>query len=223
MIGPVFHSTARKVSETAWKLDIPVFYVHSIGFYSHFSIQLPRLFPIVDTHPDPTSTQDLRLLRPWPELLEHMKTATNGLDEMSDHDHGHVPYVLLLLHYLEKWKEAHEGRVPETYKEKTEFRDTVRAGARTNNSEGGEENFDEAVAAVLKSLNAPSIPSGFADTVVIAESRAPSKEVRPLSFSKSPRLTLLGSLLISGSYRTVCIASFASTTTSFLSLVPFLI
>ena len=177
LIGPARHSTARKISGTAWTLDIPVFYVHSIGFYSHFSIQLPRLFPILDTHPDPTSAQDLRLLRPWPELMEHMKTATNSLDEMSDHDHGHVPYVLLLLHYLEEWKEAHEGRMPETYKEKTEFRDMVRAGARTSNSEGGEENFDEAVAAVLKSLNAPSIPSGFADTVVIAESRAPSKEV----------------------------------------------
>jgi amyloid beta precursor protein binding protein 1 len=45
--------------------------------------------------------------------------------------------------------------VPETYKEKTEFRSIVSQAARTDTPEGSEENFDEAVAAVLKSLNPP--------------------------------------------------------------------
>ena len=90
-----------------------------------------------------------------------MKAMTAGMDSMVDHDHGHIPYLLLLLHYLEQWKQEHGGKYPENYKEKSAFRDIVKAGARTNNPEGGEENFDEAVGAVLKSLNTPTIPSGL--------------------------------------------------------------
>jgi amyloid beta precursor protein binding protein 1 len=70
-------------------------------------------------------------------------------------DHGHVPYIALLLHFLEEWKAEHGGQPPQNYKEKTEFRNGVSKAARTNNPEGGEENFDEAVAAVLKSLHPP--------------------------------------------------------------------
>ena len=83
--------------------------------------------------------------------------------DLDDADHGHVPYILLLLHYLEEWKAFHEGRPPDTFKEKTQFRNLVRAGARTDNPEGGEENFDEAVAAVLKTINPPAIGNGCRD------------------------------------------------------------
>lgn len=124
-------------------------------------MQLPAQFPIVDTHPDPTSTQDLRLLNPWPELLTLTREKTADLDLQSDHDHGHVPYLLLLLHYLNIWKASRKGEAPANYSEKKEFKAVVEAAARRNNSEGGEENFDEAAAAVLKSLNPPSISSGL--------------------------------------------------------------
>lgn len=141
--------------------SIPLFYVHSLGFYSHFSVQLPTLFPIVDTHPDPASTQDLRLLNPWPELVAFQREKVGSLESLDDHSHGHVPYVLLLLHFLEAWKSTHDGNPPSNYAEKKEFKDFVSSGARTSNPEGGEENFDEAAGAVLKSLNPPSISSGL--------------------------------------------------------------
>ena len=149
------------LSTYTYKNNIPLFYIHSVGFYSQFLIQLPQDFPLVDTHPDPLSTQDLRLLNPWPELKEFVRTRTSNLEALSAHDHGHVPYLLLLLHYLEEWKASHDGKPPDSYKEKSVFRDVLRAGARSDNPEGGEENFDEAVAAVLKSLNPPSISSGL--------------------------------------------------------------
>lgn len=91
-------------------------------------------------------------MNPWPEL-KAAASRISDLDNLDDHQHGHIPYILLLLHYLVKWKDAHNGSLPSNYKEKSEFRDMVRVNARTNNAEGGEENFDEAVAAVLKSLN----------------------------------------------------------------------
>lgn len=123
-------------------------------------MQLPSEFPIVETHPDPESTQDLRLLNPWPEL-HAAAAAITDLDALDDHDHGHVPYILILLHYLDRWKAEHGGKAPENYKEKTAFRDSVRAGARTNTPEGGEENFDEAAGAVLKSINPWSLRSNI--------------------------------------------------------------
>jgi len=135
--------------------------IHSAGFYSYFQINLPGAFPIVDTHPDETATTDLRLLAPWPELVGFAKDLTRDIDNLSDFEHGHLPYVVILLHYLEKWKADHGGSCPSTYKEKTEFRSIVQKAARTDNAEGGEENFDEAAAAVLKTLVVPSLPSGL--------------------------------------------------------------
>ncbi|KAK4193823.1 hypothetical protein QBC35DRAFT_7253 [Podospora australis] len=139
----------------------PLVAIHSAGFYSYFQINLPGAFPIVDTHPDETATTDLRLLTPWPELSAFAKELANDIDNLSDFEHGHLPYVVILLHYLEKWKADHNGSYPSSYKEKTEFRRLVQGAARTNNAEGGEENFDEAAAAVLKTLTIPSLPSGL--------------------------------------------------------------
>lgn len=134
-------------------MNIPLVYLHSVGFYAHFSVQLPSAFPIVDTHPDATALDDLRVLKPWPELEEFAQGKTSGVETMSAHDKGHIPYVCLLLHYVNKWKAENDGRLPEAYKDKTAVRNMIRADG------GDEENFEEAYAAVLKSLNPPQAPS----------------------------------------------------------------
>lgn len=136
---------------------IPAMFIHSAGFYSYFRIHLPGSFPIVDTHPDSTATTDLRLLTPWPELSAFAREMTAKIDELDAHTHGHIPYVVLLLHYLVEWKKNHASKPPQTYVEKIAFRKMVAEGARTNNPEGGEENYDEAVAAVLKTITMPSL------------------------------------------------------------------
>ncbi|PWY91715.1 hypothetical protein BO94DRAFT_544439 [Aspergillus sclerotioniger CBS 115572] len=173
--GPVKRSSLEVLRKAAKDLDIPVLYTRSVGFYSIFSLQLPAAFPIVETHPDPESTQDLRLLNPWPELAAAGAGISN-LDSLDDHQHGHVPYVLLLLHHLELWKKAHDGQVPSNYKEKSEFREMVRSSARTSNPEGGEENYDEAVAAVLKSLNPFTLRSSIREIFEMEECRRPSPD-----------------------------------------------
>lgn len=159
LCAPISPLDRRVICECAQQYSISVFHIQSAGFYSAISVQLPSAFPVVDTHPDPDTIQDLRLLSPWPELVAEV-TALGDLDSMEDHDHGHVPYILILLYYLEKWKQSHEGKLPNTFKEKTAFRNLIRAGARTENAEGGEENFDEAAAAVLKTIAPFAIKSG---------------------------------------------------------------
>lgn len=118
-------------------------------------------FPIVDTHPDPTATTDLRLLKPWPALEAFAKEKTSDLKSLSEHDLGHVPYLLLLLHFIQEWKNTHEGVAPTSYKDKTEFRELVRKAAPNPD----EENFAEAAAAVLKSLNPPKPSSSVLETL----------------------------------------------------------
>ncbi|TID25865.1 putative ubiquitin-like activating enzyme protein [Venturia nashicola] len=157
--APVDPNVLATLSSYAAKTSIPLFYMHCVGFYAHFSVALPSAWPIVDTHPDPVSTTDLRLVKPWPELLEFMQSRTGNLEAMENDDHGHVPYLLLLSYYLEEWRKTHEGKVPSAYKEKQEFRDLVRKGMRTDTPEGSEENYEEAISAVLKSLNEPTASS----------------------------------------------------------------
>ena len=174
---PISLDVQRVVSEFSTSSATPVFYLHCLGFYSHFTAQLPKAFPIVDTHPDPTSTTDLRLLEPWPEISHFAQEKMKSLDSMDDEEHGHIPYVIILLHYLEEWKASHKGQPPATYKEKSEFREMVRGAARTKNAEGGEENFEEAVAAVLKTVNFHTAGSAVKDVFNADECQRISEDV----------------------------------------------
>ena len=158
LCAPVKFSILERLCKYASVSSIPLIYVQSVGLYSSFSIQLPSEFPIVDTHPDPDTTTDLRLLAPWSELSAEVD-ALDDIATLSDHDHGHIPYLLILLHHLKQWHTEH-GSYPSNFKEKTAFRDLVRSSARTKNPEGGEENFDEACAAVLKTIAPPPVGSG---------------------------------------------------------------
>ena len=139
----------------------------------------------MDTHPDPVSTTDLRLVKPWPALLEFATEKTKDLESMNENDHGHVPYMLLLLHYLEEWKKSHNGKVPSIYREKNQFREMVRHGMRSNNAEGGEENYEEAIAAVLKSLNEPTPSSAVRDVFNAVECATVTKNVSLLNLVMS--------------------------------------
>lgn len=169
--SPIDPEILSRIVQHSHALGVPLFLLHSVGFYIHFSLQLPAAFPIVDTHPDPESTTDLRLLKPWPELQQLAQEKTKELDSMDEEDHGHIPYILLLLHYLERWKDAHDGKPPQNYTEKNEFKALVTGATRTNNAEGGEENFEQAVGAVLKNFNAPEPSSAVKEVFKADESQ----------------------------------------------------
>lgn len=152
-IDPQRLTLLQKYSE---QYKVPLISIHSAGFYSYFRIHLPGSFPIVDTHPDSTATTDLRLLSPWPELSTFATELTKDIETLNAHEHGHIPYVVLLLYYLKKWESEH-GQPPTSYKDKKAFREFVSGSARTDNAEGGEENYDEAAAAVLKTVTVPEL------------------------------------------------------------------
>lgn len=155
--APISKQNLDIVEEYGLQYKVPLFSIQSAGFYSYFQIKLPGAFPIVDTHPDTTAIPDLRLLAPWPELSKFASDMTANIDQLNDHDHGHIPYLVLMLHYLEEWKKTSESNGPPLkFAEKKAFIKFLAAGAR--NSQDAE-NFDEATAAVLKLLQEPTISS----------------------------------------------------------------
>ncbi|KKA28315.1 hypothetical protein TD95_003020 [Thielaviopsis punctulata] len=159
-INPEFQDMIEAYGD---KNQIPVFSAHSVGFYAYFNVKFPYTFPIVETHPSTEATSDLRLLAPWKELTEFVDKITENFQEQEHHTHGHVPFVAILLYYLNVWKKDHDGLPPSTYPQKNEFRNMITQAMRTDNPEGGEENFEEAIAAVMRSLTAPSLPSDLKD------------------------------------------------------------
>lgn len=159
--NPIRQQDLATIETYASLRQTPVVCIHSAGFYSYFRFILHGTFPIVDTHPEVERTTDLRLLRPWPELVAFAKGMVEGIDTLDDHEHGHLPYIVILLHFLEKWRLSHDGKDPTAYKEKKEFEKLVLGGSRTKNSEGGEENFQEAVLAINKNIKAPGLEPGL--------------------------------------------------------------
>ena len=89
VVAPIRPELLTRLSAHAETKLVPLFYIHSVGFFSHFSVGLPPSFPIVDTHPSPETTADLRLLRPWPELSRFAADKTKALNDMAADDHGH--------------------------------------------------------------------------------------------------------------------------------------
>ena len=157
---PLAPEHADAIEAYAREHATPLVAVHSSGFYSYFKINLPGVFPITDTHPDDNATADLRLLSPWHELSLFAQSMTKDINGLDDHEHGHLPLVVILLHFLASWKRHHDS-YPTTYAEKLEFRSLVTDAMRKDNAEGGEENFEEAISAVMKHVTSPSLPGSL--------------------------------------------------------------
>ncbi|CAO3683034.1 unnamed protein product [Umbelopsis vinacea] len=141
---------ALKLSGICQATNTPLFLVQCLGFTGLFRIQAGE-HTIIETHPENTS--DLRLDVPFPPLLEYITKF--DFDKMDSAEHGHVPFVVVLQHYLQVWKASHGGNLPKTYAERNEFKELLKANMRSID----EENFEEALANVWRLASPTSVPS----------------------------------------------------------------
>ena len=148
---------------------LPILSLHSYGFIGVLQIQTSVPLPIV--HAQPRSQRpDLRLQHLFPSLREWLTTSTTPQssrmmimmhenddywNNLSDRDHGHVPYPLILLRALYLWRKnkhhnsiqnntdvAHDDyAVPQTFAEKQAFQQSIRELSRDFDNEL---NFQEA-------------------------------------------------------------------------------
>lgn len=145
------------LSEALWSVQppspqVPLLRVRSAGMLAEMQISLKEL-GIIETHPD--SVVDLRITRPFPELVALANEFDlNTTDTM---EHSHIPFPVILIKKLAEWQSSHDGRLP-TSKDRDAFVKLINASRLSTNADA--ENFDEAVSALGKHLWRPLASNG---------------------------------------------------------------
>ncbi|EJK46631.1 hypothetical protein THAOC_34694 [Thalassiosira oceanica] len=145
------------LSHACYTKSIPLLCVRSYGLLGYVSQVGLNTDDIVRFRSSPLPSlahriPDLRLSQ-WPlfEGLTKVASTVSNLDEMEDtKDHSHVPFVVILLQALDKWRKSVDSggdaggrpRYPNTFAEKGDFRKVVECMAKNLNNEI---NFEEAV------------------------------------------------------------------------------
>ncbi|KAF8548622.1 hypothetical protein OG21DRAFT_1516114 [Imleria badia] len=157
----------------------PLVVVRSAGFLAEFFIQFHE-HTIIESHSE--NLPSLRIDKPFPALRDH--AVALDFDAMDPTEHGHVPYVVILVRVLEDWKKSHDGQPPKM-SERQEFKKRILA----MKIKSDEENFDEAEAQAYRCWTETKVPSEIAS---LFEDPAISPEA--LRQNPSPFFHLLAAL-----------------------------
>lgn len=144
-------SFSAQLSAILFPLNIPLIVLESMSFYAYMLIVVKE-HTIIETHP--ASLVDLRLNKPWPALLEFVDHY--DLDVLDDVDLAHVPYIVILLKFLNSWKESHSG-LPPTKRELKDFKAVILSFRKSSDHI----NFDEAIAAAGHLFSPSTIPDNL--------------------------------------------------------------
>ncbi|XP_034281249.1 NEDD8-activating enzyme E1 regulatory subunit [Pantherophis guttatus] len=154
-------STLLRLADVLWNYNIPLLICRTYGLIGYMRIVIKE-HPVIESHPD-NALDDLRLDNPFPELREHIQSY--NLEQMEKKEHSHIPWIVIVSQYLEKWCNENNGQIPKNYKEKEAFREMIRQGILKN--ENGiledEENFEEAIKNVNTAVIATKVPSCIED------------------------------------------------------------
>jgi amyloid beta precursor protein binding protein 1 len=128
----------------------PLVVVRSAGFLAEFAIQFHE-HTVIESHLETSPT--LRIDNAFPALKEYALSL--DLDDMDVTDHGHIPYVVLLVRALEDWKKAHNNLPPQSYADKQSFKSRISSMRRKPD----EENIEEAESQAYRCWTSSSVPS----------------------------------------------------------------
>lgn len=85
----------------------------------------------MESHPD-NQNPDLRLDKPFTGLQEYVDSIQ--LSSLELKEHAHIPYVVLLLKFLDRWKAETGLPLPKTRNEKEKLKDMIRQGNTVDSS-----------------------------------------------------------------------------------------
>jgi NEDD8-activating enzyme E1 regulatory subunit len=140
-----------QLNSVLYQKNIPLMVLETVSFYGYIRVSLKE-HTIMETHPE--SLVDLRLDATWPALDEFV--ASYDLETLSSSDREHVPYVVLLLKYLQQWRRQSGKLRPETSQERSELKSLIDGGRIAGEDQ---ENYDEAVATVWRLAKQSEVPS----------------------------------------------------------------
>ncbi|EGV60368.1 hypothetical protein PSN45_001870 [Yamadazyma tenuis] len=140
-----------QIKDLLFELEIPLLLVNTVGYYGTVHL-ITKEVTVIDTHAN--NLYDLRVDKPWPELLEYAHSF--NWDALDDTDHAHIPSVVILINALENWRSHHESPAPRNTNEKKEFRRLVSLMARNMDFET---NFIEAIETISRAYRRTSVSS----------------------------------------------------------------
>lgn len=139
---------------------IPLVIVKSYGLIGTVRIQTP-IHTIIESKPDnfipdlrlasivkevldnstATGINDTNNTNTFPELLSFIQSIE--LSSLENHEHGHVPFIIILFKAMEKWiSNNQDNLLPSTFAQKQEFKNIIQSMSRNYHMEL---NFQEAV------------------------------------------------------------------------------
>ena len=118
---------AAKLDEWCRKLNVPLLLARSYGLAGCIRASLPEHL-VIESKPE-SITDDLRLNDPFQELLAFARSF--DLDSLDSQTYGHLPYAILLLHAVEKWKGVSDGGLAPTSKDGSAFKKLISSMRRT--------------------------------------------------------------------------------------------
>jgi amyloid beta precursor protein binding protein 1 len=143
---------AMKLTDIGDELNIPFILLRSYGMIGYLR-QYKREHCSIESKPADKELSDLRLASPFEELEKYcLDFDMEPLDSM---EHGHVPYVVILIKAFKIWKESHNGELPKSFAEKDEFKATVKSMAKNFSKEI---NFTEAIENAYKAFGYEAVP-----------------------------------------------------------------
>ena len=99
-----------KLSATLWSAQVPLIAVRNMGFIGHIRVQKEE-HRIVDAKAKINSKPDLCIARPFPRLRTIVDATP--LESLHLYTHSHVPFLILLIKAIDKWRTSHEpGAIP---------------------------------------------------------------------------------------------------------------
>ena len=150
-------SSLKKLAQYLWNENVPLIVIRSYGLVGYIRI-VTKEHHVIEAHPD-NELPDLRLDQPFEELKAYCNSI--DLESLSEVDHSHTPYLVILYKCLEIWKSKNDGKIPRTYKEKENFKEIIKSANLRNEDliPKFEENFEEAIKNVNNSVTVTQIPS----------------------------------------------------------------
>jgi len=158
-------SSALKLGSICEDLGLPLLLVTSLGLVGKMRVFKEHC--VCETKPD-SEFGDLRLTEPFPELQRYVDSF--NIEELSDVQHGHLPYVVILIQAIDAFKKAHNNSLPSTAEEKNDFKRMVMQGQRNDK----EQNYSEALDNAYKAWIPYTIPDAMQDVLALNNCNATS-------------------------------------------------
>ncbi|KAJ3192481.1 NEDD8-activating enzyme E1 regulatory subunit [Irineochytrium annulatum] len=141
------------LGKICWEKKIPLVVVRTYGMVGYLRVShTDEACTVVETHPE--QVMDLRLDRPFDELKTFAESI--NMEKLGSMEHSHVPYPVILMQCLKTWKDSHNGELPKSGDERSQFKGLIQSKRREGNPDS--ENFDEAIASVFRACTKFTMP-----------------------------------------------------------------